>query len=139
MKKYLIFDLAGVLFEYVSADCLVSLSGGVELLADCIRKGHILFACTNCSDESISFLHDNYPHIMDSFTAVITPTVANARKPNPKIFEYLLKAYQLPVENTFFMDDDSTNIQAARGLGIEGIHVSGLKELRKELEMWSLV
>ena len=137
--KYLIFDLAGVLFEYVAADCLIPLSEGVDLLQDCMRKGHIIFACTNCSDQSISFLHQKYPQIMESFKAVITPTVANARKPNPKIFEYLLKTYQLPVENTFFIDDDSTNVQAARGLGIQGFQAHDLKELRKELKAWNLI
>ncbi len=96
MKKYIIFDLAGVLFEYVAVDTLVPIPVGIEFLKECSENGHILYACTNCSDEAVANLSREYHDIMDLFAAVITPTIAQARKPDQKMFKYILKTYQLP-------------------------------------------
>jgi len=41
-----------------------------------------------------------------------------ARKPDPRVFEGVLRAYEEPAEHTFFADDMPVNIDGARSVGI---------------------
>jgi FMN phosphatase YigB (HAD superfamily) len=41
-----------------------------------------------------------------------------ARKPDPKVFEEVLRAYDEPAEHTFFADDMPVNVDGARSVGI---------------------
>lgn len=45
------------------------------------------------------------------------------RKPSPEIYEYVLKDKQLRPEETLFIDDSLVNVEAARKVGIQGIHL----------------
>ena len=42
-------------------------------------------------------------------------------KPEPKIFEYCLKGLGVSAENTLFIDDRDANVEAAIGMGMNGI------------------
>ncbi len=50
-------------------------------------------------------------------------------KPDPAIFEYVLKDSALIPEETLFIDDYSTNIEAAKKLGFDVIHLSDGSEV----------
>ncbi len=41
-----------------------------------------------------------------------------ARKPDPKVFEGVLRAYDEPADHVFFADDMPVNVEGARSLGI---------------------
>jgi putative hydrolase of the HAD superfamily len=41
-----------------------------------------------------------------------------ARKPDPRVFEGVLRAYDEPAEHTFFADDMPINVEGARSVGI---------------------
>jgi HAD superfamily hydrolase (TIGR01509 family) len=41
-----------------------------------------------------------------------------ARKPDPEVFEAVLRAYDEPAEHTFFVDDMPINVEGAASIGI---------------------
>lgn len=45
------------------------------------------------------------------------------RKPYPEAFQYLINEQQLKVEETLFIDDTEINIQTAKALGLQTIHL----------------
>jgi len=45
------------------------------------------------------------------------------RKPNRKIYEYVLKENELQPEETLFIDDALVNVEAAREAGMQSIHI----------------
>lgn len=49
-------------------------------------------------------------------------------KPQPEIYELLLSRYKLKPQECVFLDDRIANVEAARKMGIESIHVSGTQE-----------
>ena len=59
------------------------------------------------------------------------------RKPDPKIFNYLLKKLDLISQECLFIDDLENNIEAAQKLGFITIHFTNQKksmaEIRKAL------
>ena len=54
-------------------------------------------------------------------------------KPDPKIYEIVLKRLNLPPEDCVFVDDKEVNIDTAKKLGMHGIVFKAPEQLRKEL------
>jgi len=59
-----------------------------------------------------------------------------ASKPSPVIFQAALKAVKAKAPETVFIDDILEYVQAARALGLNGIHYQNPSQLRAELRAW---
>lgn len=55
-------------------------------------------------------------------------------KPQPEIYELLIKRYDLVPEECVFMDDTLANVEGARKAGIHGIHFQNKEQAEKELQ-----
>jgi len=55
-------------------------------------------------------------------------------KPDPEIFMEVLKDAGITAEESLFIDDGLKNIQTARSLGIETLHISSESNLEKEVK-----
>ncbi len=60
--------------------------------------------------------------IADAFDEIFISAEMGIMKPNPKIYEMVLEKLDVPPEETVFIDDFIQNIEAARKLGMHGIH-----------------
>ena len=58
---------------------------------------------------------------LNSFDGVVVSSDVKMIKPNPEIYQYILKTYHLNPEESLFVDDMKENIEAAKALGIHGI------------------
>ena len=111
-----------------------TLDEGVAILKAVARnRNYQLFACTNWSNEIVEQLKREHPEILAYFKAVITPTIAQARKPQSEIFRYLLDTYMLEEQDCLFIDDQESNVQGAQAVNIDAIHVSDFAHLKNEL------
>ena len=54
-------------------------------------------------------------------------------KPEPEIYQLLLKRYGLKAEESVFLDDTLKNVEAAEEQGIHGIHFLTKEQAEKEL------
>lgn len=138
--KNIVFDLCGVIFEHngaASAPLFSPIEQGLALLNECYtsaqKSGHKLFVVSNLSMGYIDMLEQDYPHIFKMFEGVVTPTVAQAKKPDVKIFHYLLNTYELIPHHSIFIDDDMINVEAARTVGMNAIHLHDFHAARREL------
>ncbi len=126
--KNIIFDLHGVLFTTAQPGGekhFHVIEEGVQLLKDC-KQSHAaprIFACTNWSPAKVEQLHQEHPLVMSHFEGVVTAAQAQARKPDPAIFQYLFKQYSLQAGETIFIDDQYDNVIAAQQLGISSFHL----------------
>lgn len=59
----------------------------------------------------------------DLFDAAYYSHRIGHRKPNASAFDYVLEAHKLNPAETLFIDDSSTNIEAAKQLGLQTIHL----------------
>jgi putative hydrolase of the HAD superfamily len=55
-------------------------------------------------------------------------------KPNLDIYHEILGKFNLVPEETLFIDDSLPNIEAAKSLGIQVIHLPNYKELKEKLK-----
>ncbi len=60
-------------------------------------------------------------------------------KPDPKIFEFVLKEMDLPATSIVFVDDRAENIEAAQQLGVDAILFNSKNQLEKELKKRGLI
>lgn len=95
-------------------------------------KGYLTLYLSNFSEKALrdcSAVMDFIPH-MDGgvFSCKVHLT-----KPNAAIYRLLLERYSLKPEECVFLDDTLQNIEAARALGIHGIHFTGKEQAVREL------
>lgn len=141
-KKSIIFDIGGVLFHHEilpsGMQKFTPIEQGISLLKKCyeraIEQGNRLFICTNMTHEGVERLREKYPEIFELFHGIVTSTSAQAKKPNPAIFEHLIKEHELQSEYAVFIDDQLENIRAAELMGLMGIHAHDFVQVSKVLE-----
>ncbi len=59
---------------------------------------------------------------------------ARAEKPDPKFYQLLLTKTGRKASDVIFIDDDETNVMAARKLGLKGIVFKSLPQLKEALQ-----
>ena len=77
----------------------------------------------------ISFYRDFY----QCFEKVYFSFELGMRKPDPAIFEFLIKEHNLLPKNTLFVDDNLQNIESAKKLGLQVWHLQKGEEDVKDL------
>lgn len=131
--KNIIFDLHGVLFDK-NFESFKLLDKGYNILNDLSSKNsYEFYICTNWNNSIINTLNKNFLHIMNIFKAVINPDLTGFRKPDKKVFEYLINNYNLLPEESLFIDDQKQNIDSALQIGIKAINIEDFDKFKKYL------
>lgn len=131
--KLAAFDAGGVYFEgdYFTDD-LEPRKGMNELISK-LRQQMTVIMLTNQNKTVNQFLISEFK--LDSvFDAVISSGDVKVRKPEPKIFEFILEKYGVMPSNVYFVDDQKPNVDSALRLGINAIHFQSVEQLRDELK-----
>jgi putative hydrolase of the HAD superfamily len=92
-----------------------------------------LYCLSNMPASTFAYLKDSHafwPH----FRGIVISGEIQMMKPEPEIFEYLLRRYELTPGNTVFIDDLQPNVQAAKALGIHTVWFRDAMQCEKELD-----
>lgn len=107
---------------------------GVEILTK-IRalNKYKLYALTNWSAETFPVALERY-EFLQWFEGIVVSGTEKTRKPFRKIYDIILERYDLTAESCVFIDDNLSNVQAARKLGIHAIQFKNSQQLTNELK-----
>ena len=113
------------------------LGGSIQPTVDLFKalkdKGlHQIVALTNWSHESFPVAQERYD-FLDWFDGIVVSGVEKTRKPYLPIYEILLARYNVEPTSAVFIDDSLPNVEAARSLGIHGIHFQSAAQLQADL------
>jgi putative hydrolase of the HAD superfamily len=72
--------------------------------------------------------------IDEVFELVVDSAFVGLRKPEPEIYALTLERLGLPAQACAFLDDLEINVDAARALGMHGIHFADTEQAIRELE-----
>jgi putative hydrolase of the HAD superfamily len=72
--------------------------------------------------------------IMEQFDSVIESSKLGLRKPDPRIYEMMCKALNVPPRNCVYLDDLGINLKPARTMGMTTIKVESAAQAIAELE-----
>ncbi|MDB9315967.1 HAD family phosphatase [Spirulina sp. CS-785/01] len=137
LKSLLHCDCAdAVLLEAWNAMLLDIPPERIELLAS-LRHHKRTFALSNTNELHAEAFEGIYEQttgqpratFAELFEQVYYSHVLRDRKPNPTIFQRVLKDNQLTPERTLFIDDSPQHIKSAKTVGLQTLHLTGGKSL----------
>jgi len=110
------------------------IDGTVKILRDLIdEKKYRILALTNWSQNTFPIALERY-EFLKSFEGIVVSGDEKCIKPDKEIYNILLKRYDLLPEECVFIDDNVHNIDAAKELGIRGIHFTSPEGLATRLQ-----
>lgn len=108
-----------------------------SLIADLKSAGYKLYVLSNMSLDFIEFLKTK--EVYKYFDGEVVSCYEKVVKPDVEIYKILVDRYGLKADETLFIDDRKSNVEAAQNEGICGFHFnardpeSSCSELRKIL------
>lgn len=119
-------------------DMLVPIEGTVSIYNEIKDKGYKMYILSNYHRKAFEITYKNNEFLSKADGIVVSHEL-NMLKPEPEIYDYLLKKYSLKAEETLFIDDTLINIEGARKAGIDTIHFTDGNALRKSLERYYIL
>ncbi len=102
-----------------------------ELAQTLQKNGYITAMLSNTEKPSVRFFHSkNYSTL---FNPAVFSCEEGMRKPQPQIYQLLLRRLGLSGQEVAFIDDKPENIEAARAAGIHGIVFESEGQVRQAL------
>ena len=115
-----------------------SIEGTVSILKSLIdHPDYKVVALTNWSHETFPIALDRF-EFLHWFEGIVVSGEEKTRKPFKDIYELTLKRFDITAENAVFIDDNLRNIEAAKELGINGIHFESPQALKERLNDYSI-
>ena len=105
-----------------------------ELLCQLLATGHQLYGLTNWSMETFPEARERFG-ILQMIDRYVVSGAEGYVKPDPRLFQILLDRFNLEAEDCIFIDDNPSNVDAAKTLGMDGIVFTGAENLRKKLTL----
>ena len=99
---------------------LVNIDASVAMLSQMKAAGVPMYVLSNMSNENAAYLRTR--EYFSLFDDVVISAEEKLIKPDPALFELVLKRYRLSAEEVYFIDDSMPNIVAARELGMQALH-----------------
>lgn len=111
--------------------CGEVIQGSVDLLYR-LKKHYPLYGLTNWSEEKFALTRPKHD-FFDLFDGIVISGVEKEIKPEPRLFEILIRRYGLNPEKTIFTDDSLPNIKTAEKMGSQAIHFENPEKLEEML------
>ena len=109
------------------------IEGSVMILETLHQRGVPLYALSNWSRETYPLAERRFK-FLKRFRGIVISGHEGVIKPDPRIFQILLKRHRIEPGDAVYIDDNPRNAEVANSLGIHGIHFTQPDKLRRELE-----
>jgi epoxide hydrolase-like predicted phosphatase len=97
-----------------------------------LRPAHKTGVISNAWPDMRNYLVEN--KFDDAFDALILSAEVSVMKPDPKIYHLALEQLKVDAQEAVFVDDTSPNVEAARTLGMQGIHFQSQEQTLNRLK-----
>jgi 2-haloacid dehalogenase len=115
-----------------------AIDGTVTILEELAAAGVPLYALTNWSAETFPRARPRFP-FFDRFRAIVVSGELGVIKPDPPIFEHLLRLSGTTPAETVFIDDSAKNVAGAAALGFIALQFASPERLRGDLAALGLL
>lgn len=114
-------------------DSIELLPHAVEWTASLKEKGYHLYIISNYGEYTLEQTKEKMDFLKYMDGAIFSYQY-QIIKPDARIYEQLLKNYDLKAQECVFIDDKAENVEAAKTLGYQGIVFTTYEAVTKELE-----
>jgi 2-haloacid dehalogenase len=115
-----------------------AVDGSVALLHRLHERGTRLLALTNWSAETFPVARERFAFLR-LFEGIVVSGEERLAKPDPAIFDLVVRRYGLEPAATLFVDDDEHNVLAARAAGLQAVRFTDPPALEAELSRRGLL
>ena len=105
----------------------------LSLIRRLASAGSCRLATINNESRALNRYRIDTFRLRDLFSAFFSSCYLGVRKPGARIYEIALDVMQAAPATSLFVDDREENVEAARALGIQAIHVTDLRGLTEQL------
>lgn len=109
-----------------------SIDESVEILAELHRSGVACYALSNMEAETFPRRRQRFAFFA-VFDGIVISGNEGVAKPDPAIFELLLRRFRLDARTTLFIDDNAVNLAPASALGMATVLFESPEGLRRAL------
>lgn len=103
-----------------------------EFIKKLKKDGYKLFLLTNITEDSYNYIN-SIININDMFDGGIYSYQEHLIKPNPEIYELIIKRFNLNKNETIFFDDKEKNVKAANETGLKSIVFTSLQDIKDNI------
>lgn len=107
-------------------ESLTDFTASVELIGEMKAAGIPLYVLSNMSVVNANYLRARA--YFDLFDGIVISAEEKLIKPDTELFKRVLDRFSLPASDTVFIDDSLPNIEAARSLGMQGVHFKATEQ-----------
>jgi glucose-1-phosphatase len=109
------------------------LDENVKLLPELKKQGFRLYYLSNFPIDIFEEIKTGY-YFFKYFDGGIISSEVKFSKPDPRIYEILLKKYSLIAKECLFIDDIEINVKTAKEIGMLGLFTFGSQEISGEIK-----
>jgi len=100
---------------------------GVPQLLRSLKDQIPLYAFTNSNPTHMGVWANLYAETLKNFRRVFVSSDLGVRKPEPEAFAKVATAIGVPLSRILFFDDTKENVESARAIGMQAIHVNSVQ------------
>ena len=108
---------------------------GIGVLLRQARESVPLYAFSNSNAQHYAYWAREYAATLSNFQKVFVSCELGRRKPEPEAFAAVASAIGTSYENILFFDDTDENVESARRLGMQAVHVRSIADIQNALGM----
>jgi 2-haloacid dehalogenase len=113
------------------------IDGAVEVLGELKARGVRCLVLSNMEPATFTARLGRFA-FMNWFDGYVISGLEGLAKPDPQVFQLLLRRYRLAPAATVLIDDSPTNVEAARAQGMAAVRYTSAGELRSQLRALGL-
>ena len=113
-------------------DIMFPLESNVRLLPELKKRGFKLYYLSNFPSDIFDEIKDGNPFFRNFDGGLISAEVKHS-KPDIRFYRILFEKYGIVPEESLYIDDNESNVLAAKSLGMQVIHLSETESLKEKL------
>lgn len=119
--------------QYWEESIVGPINGSVAILQRLKNSGYSIYGLSNWSAETFPIAYNKYD-FFKLFDGIVISGTVKVAKPDPAIFELILKMINRPARECLLIDDSALNITAAQKLGFAAIQFKTPGQLELEIQ-----
>ena len=127
-------DLPFPLFRQMWAEIFDPLED-MEAVAARLARRYPLYLLSNTNELHFQYIQENYATLLSHFRALTLSYLVGSRKPEPQIFQALIREAGLPPAQILYTDDNPEFVEAARAHGLVAWNFISPREFQEQLSL----
>ena len=131
LRRGLGVDLSDAQFEEGWSALFIREVPGIRALLQEAARLRPLYLFSNTNPDHHRTWASRFPEALAPFQRIFVSSELGKRKPAPEAFHAVAQAIDVPPERILFFDDTLDNVNGARAVGMQAVHVQAIADIER--------